>query len=323
MTSNTDNHRKVSEARAKELVSRQVSSSARQPLPTRSRALLMQTERAKVSGTVSARCRASSQIASGGDIACDHYHRWRDDIAVLNAMGLSAYRFSFAWTRLIPDGKGAINDNGIAFYDRLIDDLLSAGIEPYATLYHWDLPQALQDRGGWYNGETAEHFAAYAAVATRALATVSKNGRHSMNPGRFSGQDMPAARDAPGLKDGTKGGVIASHRVARPRSRRPGHSPDCAGCCSRHRLRSQRDGARERGSARHCRCKALRRCARTAGSSTQSSRAAIRRICWNSMPTCCRQSMPVTMPQSLRRSTIWVSTSIADPSWPREKNWHR
>jgi beta-glucosidase len=133
--------------------------------------------------------------------------------------------FSFAWTRLIPDGKGAINDNGIAFYDRLIDDLLSAGIEPYATLYHWDLPQALQDRGGWYNRETAEHFAAYAAVATRAFGDRVKKWTTLNEPWTFCWSGYASGEDAPGFNDGTKGGVIASHHaVASPWSRRPGHS---------------------------------------------------------------------------------------------------
>ena len=213
MTSNTDNNRKVLEARAKELV-----------FPP-GFVFGAATAAYQIEGAPDADgkgesiwdrfCKVPGVIAdaSSGDIACDHYHRWRDDIAVLNAMGLSAYRFSFAWTRLIPDGKGAINDNGIAFYDRLIDDLLSAGIEPYATLYHWDLPQALQDRGGWYNRETAEHFAAYAAVATRAFGDRVKKWTTLNEPWTFCWSGYASGEDAPGFKDGTKGGVIASHHA--------------------------------------------------------------------------------------------------------------
>ena len=80
-----------------------------------------------------------------GDVACDHYHRWRDDIALMRELGLQAYRFSIAWPRILPDGVGAVNQAGLDFYDRLVDGLLEAGITAVATLYHWDLPQALQD----------------------------------------------------------------------------------------------------------------------------------------------------------------------------------
>ena len=104
-----------------------------------------------------------------GDVACDHYHRWRDDIAVMKSLGVRAYRFSVAWPRVVPDGSGPVNPAGLAFYDRLVDALLDAGIVPYPTLYHWDLPQALQDRGGWTARGTAEHFALYAAHVADAL----------------------------------------------------------------------------------------------------------------------------------------------------------
>ncbi|MEH0969599.1 GH1 family beta-glucosidase [Micromonospora sp. CPCC 205546] len=103
-----------------------------------------------------------------GDVACDHYHRYADDVALMAELGLRAYRFSVAWPRIQPDGTGPVNPRGLDFYDRLTDALLARGIDPIVTLYHWDLPQALQDRGGWTNRETAEHFATYAtAVHTR------------------------------------------------------------------------------------------------------------------------------------------------------------
>ncbi|MFI8997492.1 GH1 family beta-glucosidase [Streptomyces sp. NPDC053542] len=104
-----------------------------------------------------------------GDVACDHYHRWREDIALMRRLGVDAYRFSVAWPRVVPGGDGPVNKAGLDFYDRLTDGLLDAGITPYPTLYHWDLPQALQDRGGWPARETAEHFAAYAAVVAERL----------------------------------------------------------------------------------------------------------------------------------------------------------
>ncbi|HUS15149.1 MAG TPA: GH1 family beta-glucosidase [Chloroflexia bacterium] len=104
-----------------------------------------------------------------GDVACDHYHRWRDDIALMRDLGLAAYRFSIAWPRILPDGRGAVNPAGLDFYERLTDGLLEAGIAPYVTLYHWDLPQKLQDEGGWENRDTATAFVEYADHVARRL----------------------------------------------------------------------------------------------------------------------------------------------------------
>jgi beta-glucosidase len=116
-------------------------------------------------------CRVPGAIANGatGDIACDHYHRWRDDLRLLSELGVNAYRFSVAWPRILPEGTGTVNSAGLDFYDRLVDALLEADITPWVTLYHWDLPQALEDRGGWPNRATAEAFAAYADLVARRL----------------------------------------------------------------------------------------------------------------------------------------------------------
>ena len=102
-----------------------------------------------------------------GDIACDHYRRWREDIALMKDLGLQSYRFSFAWGRVLPAGRGALNPAGLGFYDQLVDGLLEAGIQPMATLYHWDLPAALDDRGGWLNPDSAGWFADYADLMFR------------------------------------------------------------------------------------------------------------------------------------------------------------
>ncbi len=112
------------------------------------------------------RCRTKGGVSDGssGDVACDHYHRWREDVALLRAIGVGAYRFSVGWPRVLPRGRGAANEAGLAFYDRLIDALLEAGIEPWLTLYHWDLPQALDDLGGWTSRDCAGWFADYAAL---------------------------------------------------------------------------------------------------------------------------------------------------------------
>jgi beta-glucosidase len=113
---------------------------------------------------------ARGRIADGSDasVACDHFHRWREDIELLKWLGAGAYRFSVAWPRVMPDGR-SVNEAGFEFYDALVDALLEAGIQPFVTLYHWDLPQALQDKGGWSSRATAEAFVDYAAAVTKRL----------------------------------------------------------------------------------------------------------------------------------------------------------
>lgn len=111
------------------------------------------------------------KIAGGhtGDVACDHYHRLEKDLDLLVALGVDAYRFSVAWPRIQPNGRSPLNEKGLDFYDRLVDGLWARGIRPHLTLYHWDLPQALQDEGGWGNRDTIQRFADYAEVVTRRL----------------------------------------------------------------------------------------------------------------------------------------------------------
>jgi beta-glucosidase len=114
-------------------------------------------------------CRLKGRIANGdtGDVACDHYHRYAEDVALMRRLGVGAYRFSVAWPRVLPAGRGQVNEKGLEFYDRLIDALLRDGIEPWLCLYHWDLPQALDDLGGWTNRDIAGWFADYAALVVR------------------------------------------------------------------------------------------------------------------------------------------------------------
>jgi beta-glucosidase len=104
-----------------------------------------------------------------GDVACDHYHRWRDDVALMKELGLKAYRFSVAWPRIFPEGRGEVNQTGLDFYSQLVDALLEAGIEPFVTLYHWDLPQILQDEGGWPERGIVDAFTEYADVVSCTL----------------------------------------------------------------------------------------------------------------------------------------------------------
>ncbi|RMG90088.1 MAG: glycosyl hydrolase family protein, partial [Chloroflexi bacterium] len=104
-----------------------------------------------------------------GDVACDHLHRYKEDVALMKEIGLRAYRFSVAWARVLPQGTGAINQQGLDFYDRLVDELLQAGIKPATTIYHWDLPQALQDKGGWETAQIVDWFCEYTDLITRKL----------------------------------------------------------------------------------------------------------------------------------------------------------
>ncbi len=106
---------------------------------------------------------------STGDVACDHYHRWRSDLDLLSALGVNAYRFSVSWPRVLPAGTGAVESRGLDFYERLVDGLVERGIAPYVTLFHWDLPQALEDGGGWTVRDTAERFAEYAGVVAERI----------------------------------------------------------------------------------------------------------------------------------------------------------
>jgi beta-glucosidase len=104
-----------------------------------------------------------------GDVACDHYHLWQEDLLLLQRLNLNAYRFSIAWSRILPGGRGKLNEAGLDFYERLVDKLLANGIAPFVTLYHWDLPQHLEDRGGWRNRDTAGFFSDYVQILSRRL----------------------------------------------------------------------------------------------------------------------------------------------------------
>ncbi len=123
-------------------------------------------------------CNETGRIDNGdsGEIACDHYHRWQEDISLMKELNLTAYRFSLAWSRILPEGDGKLNDRGIDFYNRLIDGLLDRGIEPWITLFHWDLPYSLQQRfGGWRSRETIERFADYAELCGKKFGDRVKN----------------------------------------------------------------------------------------------------------------------------------------------------
>lgn len=136
-----------------------------------------------------------------GDIACEHYHRYRQDIALMKEMGIKGYRFSIAWPRIFPEGNGKLNTKGLDFYDRLVDELLRNGIDPMVTLYHWDLPQALQDIGGWANRDTAEYFAQYAETVFKSLGDRAGKWITHNEPWVAAFVGNLQGRHAPGLMD--------------------------------------------------------------------------------------------------------------------------
>jgi len=145
-----------------------------------------------------------------GDVACDHYHRWREDVALMKSLGYKAYRFSLAWPRILPQGRGKINQPGLDFYSRLVDALLEAEILPMATLYHWDLPTALE--GAWLNRSVVDAFADYTGVITRHLGDRVKNWFTINEPWCASHLSYTIGEHAPGMKDRSKG-ILAAHHL--------------------------------------------------------------------------------------------------------------
>jgi beta-glucosidase len=135
-----------------------------------------------------------------GEVACDHYHRYAEDVQLMKSIGLQAYRLSLCWPRILPDGTGAVNEKGLSFYDRLIDELLAAGIEPFVTLFHWDYPLALYRRGGWLNRDSTDWFAAYTEIVVRRLGDRVKNWMTLNEPQCFVLLGHQTAVHAPGDK---------------------------------------------------------------------------------------------------------------------------
>ena len=148
-----------------------------------------------------------------GNIACDHYHRYPEDIAIMRKLGLKAYRFSVSWPRIFPDGFGRINPTGLDFYDRLVDALLAANIEPYLTLHHWDYPQKLHEQGGWTNRENLPAFADYAAVMVKRLGDRVTQWATFNEPGVIAWAGYVSGDHAPGIKDDFASARRISHHL--------------------------------------------------------------------------------------------------------------
>lgn len=147
-----------------------------------------------------------------GDVACDQYHRYKEDVALMKDLGLRGYRFSISWPRIFPEGKGRLNQAGLDYYNRLVDELLANRIRPFPTLYHWDLPQALQDEGGWANREIINHFATYAETCIRALGDRVKHWMIFNEPWVFTFLGYITGFHAPGIADRATG-MRATHIV--------------------------------------------------------------------------------------------------------------
>jgi beta-glucosidase len=149
--------------------------------------------------------------AESGAVACDHYNRYEQDLDMMKSMGLQAYRFSVAWPRVQPFGRGAVNEKGLGFYDKLVDGLLERGIDPHLTLYHWDLPQSLQDLGGWLNRDTAYAFADYAEIIARRLGDRVKTIATHNEPWCTAFLGFGNGKFAPGLADQALVPQVAHH----------------------------------------------------------------------------------------------------------------
>jgi beta-glucosidase len=160
-------------------------------------------------------CRRPGAVWNGqtGDIACDHYHRYVEDVALMKAVGLRAYRLSISWPRVMPSGVGAVNAKGFAFYDRLIDELLAASITPYVTLYHWDLPYELHCRGGWLNPDSPAWFADYVALVVGRLSDRVRHWMTLNEPQVFLAAGYLDGSHAPGLRLGFAEVLRAAHHV--------------------------------------------------------------------------------------------------------------
>ena len=168
-------------------------------------------------------CRWPGKVLNGdtGDVADDHYHRYKEDVALLAELGLKAYRFSISWPRVLPEGCGVVNAQGLDFYDRLVDELLKAGITPFVTLYHWDLPSALQRLGGWAARDTAHRFVDYAAIVAERLGDRVHQWITHNEPwvtafvGNLQGRHAPGWQDA-GLALQVGHHLLLSHGLALP-----------------------------------------------------------------------------------------------------------
>ena len=169
-------------------------------------------------------CRRPGAVFEGhsGAVACDHYHRYREDVGLMRELGIGAYRFSVSWSRVLPEGRGAQNAKGLDFYDRLVDELLAVGIQPFCTLFHWDLPQGLQRAGGFVNRDIADWFADYAALMGTRLGDRVKLWVTQNEPQCYIGFGVGSGIHAPGLKLDFSETLHAAHNSMRAHAKAVG-----------------------------------------------------------------------------------------------------
>ena len=193
-----------------------------------------------------------------GDTACDHYHRFREDIKIMKEIGLKAYRFSIDWSRMLPEGYGRVNEEGAAFYNELIDELLSNGIEPYITLYHWELPYEIYKRGGWMNPDIVEWFGNYARLAAQRFSDRVKYFFTLNEPQCFVGLGFLTGEHAPGIKAPLRDTFEMAHnalkahgravQMLRQHGKQPlvvGYAPTCSMCYPETERPEDAEAARE------------------------------------------------------------------------------
>src|SRR5438552_13969912 len=166
-------------------------------------------------------CKKKGAVFEGhsGDVACDHCHRYVDDIALLHELGVGSYRFSGSWTRVLPNGTGAPNPKGLDFYDRLVDEMLRRGIRPLCTIFHWDYPQALYERGGWLARESADWFGEYTALLARRIGDRVLHWATQNEPECFIGHGHRDGVHAPGDKLKLPEYLVAAHNSLRAHGR--------------------------------------------------------------------------------------------------------
>jgi len=190
---------------------------------------------------------------SNGLVACDHYHRWPQDLDLAQTLGVNAYRFSIAWPRILPTGRGAINEKGLAFYERLVDGMLARGLQPWATLYHWDLPQPLQDAGGWKNRDTVAAFLEYTDVITRRLGDRVKHWITHNEPwcscimGYYEGVHAPGETNLAGALQANHH-VFLSHGQAIPVIRANSAGAEVGITLSLHPIKAASDSAEDQAA---------------------------------------------------------------------------
>ena len=187
--------------------------------------------------------KGKTKYGDTGDVACDHYHRYKEDVKLMADLGIKAYRFSIAWSRVLPDGSGAVNTKGLEFYDNLINELQKYGIEPYVTLYHWDLPQALYERGGWLNPEIKEWFYQYAKLIGEHFGDRVKNFITINEPSNIIKGMTEGGGNAPNVGFSLKDRLSAIHNVLKSHGRavqalretvedvKIGYAPCCCPVC--------------------------------------------------------------------------------------------